>query len=584
MDRREVQLNDEEQAAYDLVFADTFSKQEFKKLLKIAQFIDLPADTVLLEQGKEIDHIYLLTSGTAVIEEERWVEKVSENVENRNRTPKPAVTSSLLHMLLGAVEDQNLLHLDKDKSDPLAAAAAPVPEEHKQKETVSPQPSSSSSQTLQTAQPSASIDSTEKRQQILPPQSSSSSSSSPPILSPSAASEPEGADTASIPAPNVGPEKPPAEPVLVQVVKEVESVAHSVIDMITGHEHQHMQLPLPQQHQPPLAESQHVGNNNNNNNDNNNLHDHNHPNSASPPPPELLRTNPLVVSPPPAAMIAAADDQRIREEQYEADEADKKEAEAEEEKAMIEITGLRTLNSEISREKLREWREERERKRRERIELRERKRRENAGILERHFGNLSAPQIAPDLTPPLASDSSAFLASGTSPNPSSSPGTSTSSQSPLVPELYEKRREVIGYIRAGRLVGEMSLLTTPSTPTSDFPSDPPLSPRSIPSTYGNATVTTLEAVRVLSWKREDLRNLFFRMPSLAVGWYSIVSSDLVHRLSEARHTSVNNGYKLLLIGCLSEGKLREKQKEAAAESDPHQWRFQQKRDPLNAAI
>ena len=37
MDRRQVQLSEEEQRLYELVFADVFSPQEFKKLRKSAQ-------------------------------------------------------------------------------------------------------------------------------------------------------------------------------------------------------------------------------------------------------------------------------------------------------------------------------------------------------------------------------------------------------------------------------------------------------------------------------------------------------------------------------------------------------------------
>jgi CRP-like cAMP-binding protein len=134
-------------------------------------------------------------------------------------------------------------------------------------------------------------------------------------------------------------------------------------------------------------------------------------------------------------------------------------------------------------------------------------------------------------------------------------------------------RQVIGYLKAGRLIGEMSLLTTQSAASaaSSSPSAASLAAPASPSsaslspTIGSATVTCVESCRLLSWRRDDLRSLFFRLPTLSVGWYAIVSSDLVHRLSEARHLSLRNGYKLLLLGCCSEGRVTAKQKAAAEE-------------------
>ena len=55
------------------------------------------------------------------------------------------------------------------------------------------------------------------------------------------------------------------------------------------------------------------------------------------------------------------------------------------------------------------------------------------------------------------------------------------------------------------------------------------------------------------------------LPTLSVGWYTIVSSDLVHRLSEARHLSLFNGYKLLLLGVCAEGRITAKQRSAVDE-------------------
>ena len=142
---------------------------------------------------------------------------------------------------------------------------------------------------------------------------------------------------------------------------------------------------------------------------------------------------------------------------------------------------------------------------------------------------------------------------------------------------YEIRRETLGYMRSGRLVGEMSLLTTTaptnaaktqttadtardasanghasdsaapsngssnraSAPSSSLLSSLPspselLAPASSSPIVATASVTCVEACRVLVWRREALRSLFFRFPSLSVGWYATVSSAHVppHRSAQ----------------------------------------------------
>ena len=69
----------------------------------------------------------------------------------------------------------------------------------------------------------------------------------------------------------------------------------------------------------------------------------------------------------------------------------------------------------------------------------------------------------------------------------------------------------------------------------------------------------------MTWRRDALRSLFFRFPSLSVGWYATVSSDLVARLSEARRLNLHNGYKLLLLGICAEGSVTRKQRSTADE-------------------
>jgi CRP-like cAMP-binding protein len=215
--------------------------------------------------------------------------------------------------------------------------------------------------------------------------------------------------------------------------------------------------------------------------------------------------------------------------------------------------------------------DDRERRKTERKAKREKKKRERQSAIERQFGNLRVEGAQP----PVISSSTL----------------SDDGQ-------YEVRKEVIGYMRGGRLVGEMSLLTTAAVPLAP-PSPPIVAPIAVPSiplnpstsspasaptassspsdylapsfvassspSIATATVTCVEKTRVLVWSRDSLRSLFFRFPTLSVGWYAIVSSDLVHRLSEARHLSLYNGYKLLLLGICAEGKITAKQKAAADE-------------------
>ncbi len=66
---------------------------------------------------------------------------------------------------------------------------------------------------------------------------------------------------------------------------------------------------------------------------------------------------------------------------------------------------------------------------------------------------------------------------------------------------------------------------------------------------------------MLTWRKEALQRLFFRLPSLAVGWYSVVSTDLVNRLQAARASAQTTAYRHILLGVLSDGTVSPAQKE-----------------------
>lgn len=130
---------------------------------------------------------------------------------------------------------------------------------------------------------------------------------------------------------------------------------------------------------------------------------------------------------------------------------------------------------------------------------------------------------------------------------------------------YETVRETIGILRAGRLIGEMSVglsstLASGHWATKTNETEQVQAQAQLDQTIGNATITAIKPCSVLLWKRDDLRALFFKMPSLAVGWYSIVSHDLVYQLKHQKNDAELEGYKLLLVGVLSAGTVSEKQR------------------------
>jgi len=83
------------------------------------------------------------------------------------------------------------------------------------------------------------------------------------------------------------------------------------------------------------------------------------------------------------------------------------------------------------------------------------------------------------------------------------------------------------------------------------------------ATVGSVTIICASPCRLLMWSRDSLRSLFFRYPSLAIGWYSLTTQDLLHRLTKDSHAKNQQGYKLLLQGLTAEGHITDKQKQIA---------------------
>jgi hypothetical protein len=161
---------------------------------------------------------------------------------------------------------------------------------------------------------------------------------------------------------------------------------------------------------------------------------------------------------------------------------------------------------------------------------------------------------------------------------SATPGRLSSTNTSLVPFVsalpslpaFERHSSVVGYVRSGRLIGEMCLVA-PSVSASSSAVHLASSPAAAAGALADssysiapASVTTKEATRVLTWPKERLQRLFFRLPSLAVGWYSVVSTDLVNRLQAARASAHTSAYRHILLGVLSDGEVSVAQKELLA--------------------
>ena len=568
---------------YDLVFADVFSPQEFRKLTKSAPHLartqhppqhttaqqhgaaiahwsacvcraghmeDKPAGVELMTQGKEIDLVYLIVDGLVVVEEERKVAVQKQVAVSRSGSGVASAVSglvsssspSLLSYVFGSAGDDRAHGLMADDSNSAGAVT------HTQGHT-SPGPSQD--------QPVASAADSRHRDPLSPTTETSDRDADP--HSPGSFS-------------SLVPPAAPSDGGLVQAVRDVAQRGAQVLDQLTGL-HQPAQH-VASLHEPTDAEQQHQYQQMHAQHSQHTLHSildkhagqqqHSLPTQPTPttdttaalfsirsPAPELHTTQPSASVALPLPASPSAD------------------------------LSLGSLSSSTAAEvPPSRTDQERDRKRQDRRAKRERRRREKQSGLEGQLGSSGLPSKLVS----VSADGS-----------------------------YEIRRETIGFMRSGRLVGEMSLLTTTAptaaskarnndeaaTATVDTAAGPAnsstsaasatassstsssasllsslpspsdlLSPTSITSsspTVASASVSCVEPCRVLVWRREALRSLFFRFPSLSVGWHATVSSDLVARLSEARHLSLHNGYKLLLLGICAEGSVTNKQRIAADE-------------------
>ena len=454
LDRRAVQLSEEEQRLYDLVFADVFSVQEFNKLLQVGTFRDLEPGERLMTQGSEIHTVYLIHDGLCRVEEERRIPLARDDAQSASAAVAASGPSSngsspsLLSYVFGAADDGRAHGFGAD-SDHRSSAA--------------------------------------------PPESAGSAGAG--ATSPSAVPlPPSSADVPAAPS--------PPEPVLSAVAHQVAALGEGVRELISSIGHS--------SHDPSQSAGKGDG---------------------SPTTPAV----PVPLAPSaPDASSAPALNATVLTVAASSGSATATVSAAEPASSSAPDNAAAAAPATLSAAS------ERERRKAERTARREKKRRSRASAMERQFG---APHV---------------IASST---------VSEDGQ-------YEVRREVIGYMRGGRLVGEMSLLTTaaasPAASSDSAPTSPAeyLAPSFIASaspSVATATVTCVERTRALVWSRERLRSLFFRFPTLSVGWYTIVSSDLVHRLSEARHLSLFNGYKLLLLGVCAEGRITAKQRSAVDE-------------------
>ena len=521
LDRRAVSLSDEERGLYELVFGEVFSQQEFVKLLKVGQWRDVQAGEELMTQGKEIQSVYLIADGLCRVEEERRILIAREEGSTRSSAGPAAPTSpSLLSKLFGSARDSGAQGMKETAPPPAQPALAPRP-------ASTPAPSARQG-----------VDSDEAEALLAATGISSS-------VSPSA--------VPSIPSASVAPaslpSSSPSEPVLSAVAQQV---ADNVRELIHG-------LHSKQQ---PHAEA-------------------NHSVTTTPAPsaqatPALPYTSsaslsaPSSLPPPPHIAVTGVTVQSAASSPPSNDEATSSSAAP---SSSLPSPPIPTSASPPPMS------DERERRKAERKAKRDRKRRERPSSVDRQFG--------------VGRDEAAAAAALTSSPTLSHDG------------LYEVRKEVIGYMRGGRMVGEMSLLTTAastqpapqlSQPTAAPPSTSSVADCSSPSpsipspsaaasaaaaspadylapsfiasaspSIATATVRCVEPCRVLMWSRDSLRSLFFRFPTLSVGWYAVVSTDLVHRLSESQHLARRNGYKLLLLGICAEGTVTAKQRSAAEE-------------------
>ena len=173
---------------------------------------------------------------------------------------------------------------------------------------------------------------------------------------------------------------------------------------------------------------------------------------------------------------------------------------------------------------------------------------------------VAAASVAASSSGALVPSASSAASSSAALSPASTVAQPSGSDPSLTLPAFERHSSVLGYVRAGRLIGEMCLVS-PSSSSSGGELVPEATGATTNSyAIAPVSVTTAAPTRVLSWDRRDLQRLFFVLPSLAVGWYSVVSTDLVNRLHAQRASAAAAEYTGLMTGVLSDGTVSERQR------------------------
>lgn len=99
LEKKGIQLSDEEEEVYYGIFEDLLTPVEFRKLLRVGHWEDFPADTHLIEQGHKVDKIYYIASGVCAVEE------LKTSASHPERPPQKKLNAYLKHgHLAGGME------------------------------------------------------------------------------------------------------------------------------------------------------------------------------------------------------------------------------------------------------------------------------------------------------------------------------------------------------------------------------------------------------------------------------------------------------------------------------------------------
>ena len=623
-DRRDVELNEEEQQLYDALFGDTFSRQEYKKLLNEAEWHDLQPGQLLMAQGEQIDKIHLISKGVCVVEQDRLTPLTSEEVELRHKrgdlyplqtkqvsgqtilitsgSPLPSVDStstivdnppSITRTIATSLLQGGISWFDRfrrvTRDEELVAATTKMGgrlenvgvignqigigiqqtdhttgqmNQHQQiaqSEVTNSGAPTTQSQPTSTNQLTINTGSDMSIQPLSSTSSSSSSANSLPdvVILPTSPHSQAGLPSSSTHSSTSAHHAPDSHHLLnVHVDTKVEPTLTTTPPQSNETSESSAVSSLPSSTSKDKLDSTFSS-----------------LSSSSFDPREVLPTGSGfgdVFSDLLHADVDEDEDEETIQPEVKQSQLNEKRQEMEASAVAIaarsqsnDSADLSSIDSSsnssslpppISNEDvLRSWREDRARRRSERLAELERKRADelaekerkrllSRSALERQFG--AASQAASEAA---AKQTDAPTQTQTT----QSNGIIHSEPIPPSIPVFEKHTNVVGYIRDMRLIGEMSMVSPGGAGQSDY-------------TVAPVSVTTKEPTRVLSWEKSALQRLFFRLPSLAVGWYAVVSTDLVNRLKQQRSLAHQNSYRALLMGVLADGSVSEHEKAVCA--------------------